>query len=362
MATTNPLPPISPAEFCRRFAGLVDFENLTLAVEVVAVCSLRCPGCWVAMARPDMWDGPATRVMPPEILGAALAFGRALSASRLTLLGGEPTLHPDLPGVIRHGREAGFEVSVTTNGVCSSARLAAILDSGLRGISFSVDGSRPQIHDALRPSATGRSSFGRTVQSIREAVAGRARGGHRVCVNHTIFPRNLHDAEAMIRLSASLGVDHVRLHFTLPGDWPEPDGAMTYLDPAGWRALLDRLPGIERELGIAISTVAGYGEAAVAAAAGRRSPYLTIQPGGKIVLCAAHARLPSHDSQWVGRLLPTGHVALNPASPVVAAECSGRCCGAIPVLLAGLPGEARAVMARAGGIGCIILNGPLVGR
>lgn len=351
---------ISPAEFVERFRNCVDFARVTLTLEVVAVCSLRCPGCWVAMARPEMWSTKGAREMSPAVLGAALGFGRAVGATRLTLLGGEPTLHTNLPDVIRRGVAAGYAVSVTTNGVCASARLERVLSAGLAGISFSLDGSRAEIHDTIRPSASGLSTFARTVRSITEAVSLRRSFRYRVCVNHTIVPRNLDDVEPMIRLAAALGVDHVRLHFTLPGDYPEPCGRVTWLDPDRWRAVVATLPGLARELGIAVSAPKAYGRAAVASATRRRSPYLTLQPDGHILLCAVYARLADRARQPVGQLRRDGSVLLNPCSAVGVAHPGDYCCGGMSGVLAELPSEAQAAIEGAGGLGCVILDGPLV--
>lgn len=344
--------------FARYVYDRLDFDRLTLSLEIVAACSLRCPGCWVSMARPDMWTAGPEEVMPPALFDAALSFGRKLGATRITLLGGEPTLHPRLPMMIQCATNVGYRVSVTTNGVCSSQRLAAILDSGLHGISFSLDGSTAQIHDALRPSPSGRSTFHLTLESMRQAVHHRSECGYSVSVNHTIYPRNFHDTEAMIRLSARLGADYIRLHFTLPGDFPEPDGRITYLDPDRWLALQSRLPDLTEELGVPISAPQGYGRGAVAAACKRKSPYLNVQPDGILVLCAAYARLPANEDRSVGRLLPTGKILLNHMG--AHAHWKNHCCGALPRLMDRLPVSVQERIESAGGLGCIILSGPLL--
>lgn len=318
------------------------------------------PGMLGRDGAPGMWEARPTEIMAPGLVDAALAFGQKVGSTRLTLLGGEPTMHPDLPSIIRNATGRGYRVSITTNGIFPPARLATILASGLCAISFSLDGSTPEIHDTLRPSATGRSTFYRTVGSIRQAVFSRAKRGYTVCVNHTIFPRNLHDTETMIRFAAGLGVDHVRLHFTLPGDYPEPGGKITYLDPAQWLALRDRLPSLAQELGVAISATSGYGQAAVAAAQQRKSPYLTVQPDGNVLLCAAYARLSDRESQPIGRLIPDGQIVLNPRFAGGNEAENYRCCGVIPRLLTELPTATREMIEQAGGIGCIILTGPLV--
>jgi hypothetical protein len=77
------------------------------------------------------------------------------------------------------------------------------------------------------------------------------------------------------------------------------------------------------------------------------------------MVCAAFAR-PPRESHTVGRLLPSGQVTLNPKSPILRGNKTGQCCGAIPLVLASLTEGVRMTVEAAGGLGCGILQGPLV--
>lgn len=79
----------------------------TLAIEVVRSCNLRCPGCWVGISRDDLWTAAVQDTMANGLLQAALCFGRNFGIPNLSLLGGEPTLHPDLADVVRRAKLAG---------------------------------------------------------------------------------------------------------------------------------------------------------------------------------------------------------------------------------------------------------------
>lgn len=66
-----------------------------------------------------------------------------LRVINITLLGGEPLLHPDLPEIIAHADRAA-QVSVTTNGFLLTAELIGRLnEAGLANMEVSIDTVRP---------------------------------------------------------------------------------------------------------------------------------------------------------------------------------------------------------------------------
>ncbi|HEY8376037.1 MAG TPA: radical SAM protein, partial [Nannocystis sp.] len=80
----------------------------------------------------------------PERLREQLAHYRAQGVELLDIDGGEPTLHPDLLGLIRHARALGYRaINVTTNGrLCAYEAFAArLVNSGLSSLLFSVHGA-----------------------------------------------------------------------------------------------------------------------------------------------------------------------------------------------------------------------------
>ena len=81
--------------------------------------------------------------------------------------GGEPTLYPDLEGVVREAKHLGFWVSLKTHGVLSSRRLHALWEAGLNRIVVSLHGLA-KVHDSF----TGVSkSFEKTMAIVEDALA-----------------------------------------------------------------------------------------------------------------------------------------------------------------------------------------------
>ena len=111
-----------------RQLSLLDFPGRVACTVFLSGCNLRCPYC----------HNPSL-VLPsdePEALSqqALLAFldTRRGKLDGVCISGGEPTLHKELPQLLRCIRERGFLTKLDTNGT-DPAMLAALLEYGKHG-------------------------------------------------------------------------------------------------------------------------------------------------------------------------------------------------------------------------------------
>lgn len=75
-----------------------------------------------------------------------------LERTKLSFSGGEPTLHPDLPALLRYARELGFPwIGLQTNCVrlAEPTLLAALLPARLQQVICSFHSQRPETYDRL---------------------------------------------------------------------------------------------------------------------------------------------------------------------------------------------------------------------
>ena len=79
-------------------------------IEVTTRCDLCCPGCYVRAS------GAPEEDMPVDLFRKVVAELAGLPLLNITFGGGEPTMHPDFPVLVRIAREAGLELAMTTNG------------------------------------------------------------------------------------------------------------------------------------------------------------------------------------------------------------------------------------------------------
>jgi len=135
--------------------SLPDTPHFTL--ETNKTCNIRCRACY-SLER--------TKVKTRAELRAELETGLALrKAGVVTLLGGEPTLHPELPGIVADVKARGLRCQVLTNGVLFLQperdtlldRLAAAgvdriiihMDEGQGHIHRDIDAARRTVFDKL---------------------------------------------------------------------------------------------------------------------------------------------------------------------------------------------------------------------
>jgi radical SAM protein with 4Fe4S-binding SPASM domain len=134
-AAKDPIAPYRELEWRPRYV----VWELTLA------CNMRCTHCGSAAgkARPD-------ELSLDEMLQVCDDLGQ-LGCERITLLGGEPLIHPHWEVVARRIRDNGYRANVITNGwTLDDERTAdAIKDVGLTIVGISVDGYGKS-HDDLR--------------------------------------------------------------------------------------------------------------------------------------------------------------------------------------------------------------------
>ena len=93
---------------------------------------------------------------------------RLMGCSKLTILGGEPTLHPDYIQIIRAANDLGYEHVITTsNGLEPAIRkFRQMSPADFAYVQISLDGGCPDSHDRIR----GPGTFDEALRSIAELV------------------------------------------------------------------------------------------------------------------------------------------------------------------------------------------------
>ena len=159
-------------------------------------CNLACDYCAVAsspQARRRAITADRFRALVDEAVDEA--FGE------IYVTGGEPFLHPEITDLLVYSA-ARLPTVVLTNAMLFGPRRAAHLrrlaDTGRVVVQTSLDGARPETHDAHR----GPGSWARTVAGIRQAVG----AGLPLRVAMTETPENSSEVTATAALVAELGL------------------------------------------------------------------------------------------------------------------------------------------------------------
>lgn len=162
-------------------------------------CNLACDYCAVASS-----PKAAPRTMPAGQFRGLVDEAVSEGFAELYLTGGEPFLHPDIIGMLGYASWRLPTVVLTNGMLLRGRRLAGLAElagrarAGSLVIQTSLDGARPQTHDAHR----GRGSWARTMDGIRQAVS----LGLPVRVAMTQTPQNAAETSEAARLLAGLGI------------------------------------------------------------------------------------------------------------------------------------------------------------
>ncbi len=168
---------------------------VNLFFHILTRCNLKCRHCYI---NPDQ-HGTAT--LPLNTIENWLkVFADLGKPANLILLGGEPTLHPDLAAVVQTARHLQFaSVTIDTNGYLFHDILDRLTPSDLDYFSFSLDGATAKTNDALR----GRGSYDACLAGIRRAVA----KGFSTSLIYTVSTANIDELPQMGSLLEDLGID-----------------------------------------------------------------------------------------------------------------------------------------------------------
>jgi radical SAM protein with 4Fe4S-binding SPASM domain len=138
-------------------------------VQIDERCNLHCAHCFVSASKVGM-------VMPyGDICDTLIPRLSECRVSRVTLTGGEPTIHPEFTGVVRAFRAAGMAVGICTNGTTlTDMHITELAGIGGVHVNVSLDGFRPESHGLFRGD---RASFRTTVTTVHAlAKAGLLQG------------------------------------------------------------------------------------------------------------------------------------------------------------------------------------------
>lgn len=162
-------------------------------LHILTACNLACKHCYIN--RQQHGTGQLTREQLEEWIRL---FADRQKKSNLIFLGGEPTLHPELPFAIEKAKEHGYFTTVDSNGYLFHDLLGKTSPELLDFLSFSLDGPDRETNDPIR----GEGVFEVCTRNIAEA----GRRGYNVSVIYTVSRKNLSALPRMVELLDRLKV------------------------------------------------------------------------------------------------------------------------------------------------------------
>jgi radical SAM protein with 4Fe4S-binding SPASM domain len=145
------------------FRTTVDGDRRKALIQIDERCNLRCAHCFVSATKQGQtmaYHHITTKVIP------RLSDCRV---DRVTLTGGEPTIHPRFLDVVRAFRDAGMGVGICTNATTlTDYEITELARIGAVHCNVSLDGFRPESHGKFRGD---RASFYTTIATVKKLAA-----------------------------------------------------------------------------------------------------------------------------------------------------------------------------------------------
>ncbi len=206
-------------------------QVVTIDFHVTSECNQECPYCW----RPVGFEYPLATETAIHIITRVKEVG----ARRIVFTGGDPLKRPDLGPLIRHAKEIGLEVALSTTGdELTSAFLdefAACIDL----ISLPLDGSTEEVN--VRTKKEGH--FAAIMRAL-DWLRGHPAMDVKLCT--PVTRHNLEDVPNIVRLADDYArTTQARVFYNIFQTFPRS------MEPRKWDELLvtdDEFAALERQL------------------------------------------------------------------------------------------------------------------
>lgn len=240
----------------REAHSLIGPNNVLLQVNYS--CYLQCKMC-----ERHAWteDGTlASEMLSSNELKGLFTQLSQLGTRRITLVGTEPVMRPDLPELIHSIRTEGMKPELYTAGIkLDQEVIDAVLDNGC-DVVFSVDGLQAASHNEIRTTHKSFNAFHRTLSSIcrlREArgIRNLSPKETKISANFTIQRGNIEDLrQVSIDDIDKLGVDVLRMSLVHgQGDYSLRESDITIL-----RDFAERVSFLDTQTEVNLSSAVRY--------------------------------------------------------------------------------------------------------
>lgn len=202
-------------------------------------CQLRCRHCYVGNDRLNK----ANTMSVERAIEIMDYFKITGGHDKLYLLGGEPTLHPQLPAIVRAANARGYQVTISSNGDFDDDVFDAIPPDILNSFNFSLESADPLVHRKIRGNP-------HNWQKVVDHIATARRRGYQVRVMCTVSKANCDGALELIPFLADLGAHTMSYH-----NLGKTGNAARFLDPltpAEWMQFCADLEAHEPEPRLAV--------------------------------------------------------------------------------------------------------------
>lgn len=256
------------------------FRNVYLYI--TDKCQLRCGHCYMG----ERLDAAAR--MPKDEVFRNLDLWRKMGGSKLSILGGEPTLHPDFAEIVDRANRVGYEkVILNTNGLPHSRRaLGKLAPADFAYIQVSLDGASSQTHDLIRGNGTFNSAWRTTEELCKRGFDTRV-----IC---TVNKVNIEECINLLPMADDAGVSLVKFH-VFSGIGLGRENADWLVSPEDWIAFYEGLEAKRRGFKVKVwyqptyarpDSVMEFTRQGFRGCIGRTLDRISVFPDGRAYVCS----------------------------------------------------------------------------
>jgi MoaA/NifB/PqqE/SkfB family radical SAM enzyme len=204
-----------------------DFAVSSIDLYLTSACNRQCTYCFLS----DSFFA-SRQQMKVSTVQDIIAWASGSLIEEITLLGGEPALHPDFAEVIALISDAGLRVRIVTNG--SHRFRKAISDAAtapaIARVAVSLDAPIPAVFDALR----GRGAFRDADLTIRQL----RQQGKPFDINCTVVSSCLPYVGQMLRFAEDVDARRINIHWFSQVGRARTRARGEAVSPDDWRQVL----------------------------------------------------------------------------------------------------------------------------
>jgi radical SAM protein with 4Fe4S-binding SPASM domain len=174
--------------------------------EVTRACDLHCRNCSIG-ATPNRGTNELTTY---EVFKTIDQIS-ALSPREFIITGGDPMAREDIGQIINYARRRGLDPALVVSPTrpLTADAITRLERNGLTRLIFSIDGSGPEIHEAVHGT---KGTFDITLHGIRWAE----KVGLEIEINTLVTRKNTGDLDAIAELIRPVGIKRWNLYFLVP--------------------------------------------------------------------------------------------------------------------------------------------------
>lgn len=184
--------------------GIINITKNPIIVnlEITNSCNLNCIFC-----RAEANKHLDNNLSKDEIINLFTDL-KSLGIKYLSLTGGEPLIRKDFEEIAKMANIMGFKLSLSTNGTLIK-RIPIDILKLFNPIRISLDGSVSEVHDSIRRV---NGAYNQTIEAITYLIS----IGIYPTIRFTITKNNLHELDALIKLSSQLGIKKMKINRVIP--------------------------------------------------------------------------------------------------------------------------------------------------